>query len=73
MAGLTAAEVDQLLGILLELNAEGTTVIMIEHIMRAIMRFSTRVVCLDAGRTIASGAPAEVAAEARVREVYLGA
>ena len=73
MAGLTTTEVDQLLDILLELNAEGMTVLMIEHIMRAIMRFSSRVLCLDAGRTIAMGAPEEVAAHPKVREVYLGA
>jgi branched-chain amino acid transport system ATP-binding protein len=46
---------------------------MIEHIMRAIMRFSERVVCLDAGQILAEGSPVEVAADAGVRRVYLGA
>jgi len=49
------------------------TIMMIEHIMRAIMRFSERVICLDAGQILAEGGPAEVAANASVRRVYLGA
>jgi branched-chain amino acid transport system ATP-binding protein len=45
---------------------------MIEHIMQAVMRFSERVMCLDAGKIIAIGAPSEVMANARVQEAYLG-
>jgi branched-chain amino acid transport system ATP-binding protein len=45
---------------------------MIEHIMQAVMRFSERVMCLDAGRIIAIGAPDEVMANKRVQEAYLG-
>jgi len=48
------------------------TVIMIEHIMRAIMRFSERVVCLDAGRIMAEGPPQQIASDATVRRIYLG-
>ena len=55
MAGLSSAEVDEILAILVRLNEEGITIIMIEHIMRAVMRFSSRIVVLDAGRTIAEG------------------
>jgi len=73
MAGLSAAEVDELLAILLALSRDGVTVIMIEHIMRAIMRFSERVVCLDAGRIVADGTPAQVVADADVQRIYLGA
>jgi branched-chain amino acid transport system ATP-binding protein len=73
MAGLSALEVDEMLAIVLRVNERGVTVIMIEHIMRAIMRFSERVVCLDAGQILAEGSPAEVAADASVRRVYLGA
>ena len=73
MAGLASAEVDEILDIVLEINAQGVAVIMIEHIMRAIMRFSQRVVCLDAGKIIAEGAPGEVVANAAVRRIYLGA
>src|SRR5262249_14668366 len=60
MAGLSSSEVDDLLAILLRLNAAGTTVIMIEHIMRAVMGFSERIAVLDAGEKIAEGSPAEV-------------
>jgi branched-chain amino acid transport system ATP-binding protein len=45
---------------------------MIEHIMQAVMRFSDRVMCLDAGKIIAIGTPTEVMANRRVQEAYLG-
>jgi branched-chain amino acid transport system ATP-binding protein len=73
MAGLASAEVDEILDIVLEINAQGVAVIMIEHIMRAIMRFSQRVLCLDAGQIIADGTPEEIVADAAVRRIYLGA
>ena len=73
MAGLSSAEIDEVLDLLLHLNQEGITIIMIEHIMHAVMRFSERVMCLDAGQIIALGTPAEVMANARVQEAYLGA
>jgi branched-chain amino acid transport system ATP-binding protein len=72
MAGLSSAEVDEVLDLLLSLASEDIAIIMIEHIMQAVMRFSERVMCLDAGRIIAIGAPAEVMANARVQEAYLG-
>jgi branched-chain amino acid transport system ATP-binding protein len=73
MAGLSSSEVDEVLSLVLTLNQDGVTIIMIEHIMRAIMRFSERVVCLDAGQILAEGSPVQVAADASVRRVYLGA
>ena len=73
MAGLSSSEIDEVLDLLLQLNREGITVIMIEHIMHAVMRFSERVLCLDAGQVIAAGTPAEVMANSRVQEAYLGA
>lgn len=73
MAGLAGAEVDEVLDVLLKLNAEGITVIMIEHIMQAVMRFSERVMCLDAGRIICEGSPQAVMDDKRVQEAYLGA
>ena len=73
MAGLSGAEVDEVLKILFDLNASGITVIMIEHIMQAVMRFSQRVVCLDAGRIICEAAPAEIVKNADVQRAYLGA
>jgi branched-chain amino acid transport system ATP-binding protein len=72
MAGLSASEVDEVLDLLMSLAGEDIAVIMIEHIMAAVMRFSERVMCLDAGRIIALGTPAEVMANARVQEAYLG-
>jgi branched-chain amino acid transport system ATP-binding protein len=73
MAGLAGAEVDEVLKILFDLNASGITVIMIEHIMQAVMRFSQRVVCLDAGRIICEGSPADIVQNPDVQRAYLGA
>ena len=73
MAGLSANEISEVLEILFKLNATGITVIMIEHIMQAVMKFSQRVVCLDAGRIICEGAPAAIVANADVQRAYLGA
>jgi branched-chain amino acid transport system ATP-binding protein len=72
MAGLSTAEVDEVLAILFRLNEQGITIIMIEHIMQAVMRFSQRVVCLDAGKIICQGTPAEVVANPDVQRAYLG-
>jgi branched-chain amino acid transport system ATP-binding protein len=72
MAGLSTSEVDEVLDLLLSLGSEDIAIIMIEHIMQAVMRFSQRVMCLDAGRIIAVGAPDEVMANPRVQEAYLG-
>jgi branched-chain amino acid transport system ATP-binding protein len=73
MAGLSGSEVEEVLEILFALNAKGITIIMIEHIMQAVMRFSQRVVCLDAGRIICEGAPAEIVKNPEVQRAYLGA
>ena len=72
MAGLSSAEVDDILAILFRLNEQGITIIMIEHIMRAVMRFSKRVVVLDAGNRIAEGTPAEIVRNPAVERAYLG-
>jgi branched-chain amino acid transport system ATP-binding protein len=72
MAGLSASEVDEVLDLLMSLAGHDITVIMIEHIMQAVMRFSERVMCLDAGKIIAIGKPEEVMANQRVQEAYLG-
>jgi len=72
MAGLSSSEVDEVLDLLISLGEEDITIIMIEHIMQAVMRFSERVMCLDAGRIIALGKPSEVMADKRVQEAYLG-
>ena len=72
MAGLSSSEVDEILDILLKLNARGVAVIMIEHIMRAVVRFSQRMVVLDAGQKIAEGAPKDVMRDPGVERAYLG-
>jgi len=73
MAGLSANEVSEVLEILFKLNASGITIIMIEHIMQAVMKFSQRIVCLDAGRIICEGAPGTIVANTDVQKAYLGA
>ena len=73
MAGLAPNEVGEVLDILFKLNASGITIIMIEHIMQAVMRFSQRVICLDAGRIICEGTPDSIVANDDVQRAYLGA
>ena len=72
MAGLAGNEVDEVLDILFRLNEAGITIIMIEHIMQAVMRFSQRVVCLDAGKIICEAGPAEIVKKPEVQKAYLG-
>jgi branched-chain amino acid transport system ATP-binding protein len=72
MAGLSHSEVDDILALLLRLNAQGITIILIEHIMRAVMSFSERLVVLVAGRKIADGTPQEVVRNPDVERAYLG-
>jgi branched-chain amino acid transport system ATP-binding protein len=73
MAGLAGNEVDEVLEILFKLNETGISIIMIEHIMQAVMRFSQRVICLDAGKIICEGTPAEIVGNSEVQKAYLGA
>ena len=73
MAGLSGNEVGEVLEILFRLNAAGITIIMIEHIMQAVMKFSQRIVCLDAGKIICEGAPEAIVKDPEVQRAYLGA
>lgn len=73
MAGLTAAEVEQMLATIRKLHAQrGLTLLVIEHVMRALMRLSHHVVVLHLGRKIAEGEPEAVAANEEVLRVYFG-
>ncbi len=72
MAGLSHSEVDEILDLLFAINRTGTTVIMIEHIIRAVTRFSERLLVLVAGEKIADGEPQTVLALSAVEKAYLG-
>ncbi len=72
MAGLSTSEVDEILALLSGLKQQGVAVILIEHVMRAVMKFSERVAVLVAGRKIADGDPQAVASNMEVVTAYLG-
>jgi branched-chain amino acid transport system ATP-binding protein len=72
MAGLSASEVDDILALLIGLKDKGVAVIMIEHVMRAVMKFSERIAVLVAGRKIADGFPQDVVGNVEVVKAYLG-
>ena len=74
MAGLRPAETDRMVSILTKLNHEtGVTILLIEHVMRAVMALAARVLVLHHGSAIAEGAPEAVVREPAVVESYLGA
>jgi branched-chain amino acid transport system ATP-binding protein len=72
MVGLNPAEVDQFTGLIKKIRDKGITVLMIEHVMKAIMGISDRVIVLHHGEKIAEGTPQEIAASQEVIKVYLG-
>ena len=72
MAGLSHSEIEDIIALLLRLNEQGVTIIMIEHIMRAVMSFSQRIAVLVSGRKIADGTPDEVVNNPDVVSAYLG-
>jgi branched-chain amino acid transport system ATP-binding protein len=72
MAGLSQSEVADIVDLLIKLNERGITIIMIEHIMRAVMSFSQRLVVLVSGKKIADGKPEDVVNNSQVIGAYLG-
>lgn len=72
MAGLNPTEVSQAMDLVYSLHAKGVTILMIEHVMKAIMTICDRIMVLHHGELIASGSPDEIAKNQQVIEVYLG-
>ena len=73
MAGLRPTEVDRIVAILKDINRQGVTILLIEHVMRATMALAGRIHVLHHGATIAEGTPEEVTRHPKVLESYLGA
>jgi len=71
-AGLNPTELDQAIDLIKKIRENGTTIIIIEHIMKVIMTISDRIHAINFGQTIAEGTPQEVAADQAVIEAYLG-
>ncbi len=72
VAGLNPTEADQTVQLILKIRDAGITILIVEHIMRVIMKISTRIIVLNYGRMIAQGKPDEVARDRQVIEAYLG-
>lgn len=72
LAGLNPSEIDEMIPVVRKLVDDGVTVLMIEHVMRAVMSLAEHVWVLAQGRLIASGTPGEVTCNPTVVEAYLG-
>lgn len=71
-AGLNPTEVEEILPVIEKIRKRGVTIVLVEHVMRAVMRLSDRVVVLNNGTVIAEGTPDAIVSDARVIEAYLG-
>jgi branched-chain amino acid transport system ATP-binding protein len=73
LAGLRPGECDRVIQVLLEIHQrDGMTIVMIEHVMRAVMALAKQIVVLHHGEVIAAGAPEAIVRDPRVLECYLG-
>ena len=72
MAGLTIAETEAPMAIVRELNSQGVTIVMVEHVMPVIMRLATRIVVINFGEKIAEAAPEDIIKDQRVIDAYFG-
>ena len=72
LAGLNSSEIDGMVQTVLKIREQGVTILMIEHVMKAVMNVSDRIMVLDYGLQIAEGSPQEIAKNERVIEAYLG-
>jgi len=72
LAGLNPSEIDEMIPVVKQLADDGVTVLMIEHVMRAVMSLAEHVWVLAQGRLIAEGTPSVVTRDAAVVEAYLG-
>ncbi|KJC33986.1 ABC transporter [Bradyrhizobium sp. LTSP849] len=72
MAGLNPAEIDQAVALVGKLSQRGLTIVIVEHVMRAIMAVARHIVVLDHGQKIADGAPKEIVENPEVIRAYLG-
>jgi len=72
MAGLNPTEVDELIALLKEVNRQGVSIFLIEHVMRGVMALSKWVIVINYGIQIAEGSPEEVVKDQQVIEAYLG-
>lgn len=72
LAGLNASEIDNMIQTVLKIREQGVTIIMIEHVMKAVMNVSDRIIVLDYGQQIAEGSPDVIVKDEKVIEAYLG-
>ena len=72
MAGLTPVEIQVTISLITELKERGITIVVVEHIIKAVMTLCSRIIVLNAGQKIAEGSPKEISTDPTVITAYLG-